>query len=639
MRLVEDVDLLAARRPARRRPTRAARGCRRPSSTTPRPSRSRRASSPRRSRRTTRRPRTASTVGPSHAVQAGREDLRHRGLAGAARADEEVGVVDAVALDRVGQRAHDVLLPDHLGEGPRAVAAVERGACGHGQLSLPRASRRPDRARRDRRPARADSVPGDAVQGAARDRRRRDRCCGWRSASASPTTTRSTRWSGASSSPAGRRPATASPLAPTPHPLLELLGVIARAARRRGDARDRRRARLPRARRARLPRLPCSARAGSPGRSGSPPRRSMLSRYEVLSYGVRAYADIPYVVLVLAALAIETRRRARRLAGARAARRSPACCGPEAWLFAGVYWLLPVAGARPPRERARLAGARRAGAGAVGDSRTCSITGNALWSLTNTQATGERRCNARRASSTSRTTGRAGSARCSAPTAWSPARSAASSRCGSTRARALLGAAAGVLAVVALAHRRRRGAADPGPLRLPDRGAPGASSPAPACSAGARSPPGHPRRRLWQGGVGRCRRRDRRLDPAWQVPRFHKTFDSTRARPTSRSAPSSGSRTTCRADAPHAISAALRADQRALRHAGAAARARACTRARRTSSSRRSPAARYRRSPASAAVHREYHARPQRPPGAPAPSRPASACVASNRSWRVYSSC
>ena len=31
----------------------------------------------------------------------------------------------------------------------------------------------------------------------------------------------------------------------------------------------------------------------------------VLSRYEVLSYGVRAYADIPYVCLVLAALAVE----------------------------------------------------------------------------------------------------------------------------------------------------------------------------------------------------------------------------------------------------------------------------------------------------------------------------------------------
>jgi hypothetical protein len=31
-----------------------------------------------------------------------------------------------------------VVLTDHLGEGTRAVAAVERGASGHGKLSLPR---------------------------------------------------------------------------------------------------------------------------------------------------------------------------------------------------------------------------------------------------------------------------------------------------------------------------------------------------------------------------------------------------------------------------------------------------------------------------------------------------------------------
>ena len=64
----------------------------------------------------------------------------------------------------------------------------------------------------------------------------------------------------------------------------------------------------------------------------------ILSRYEVLSYGVRAYVDVPYVVLVLAALAVETRRRRAGwpvialldLAG---------LLRPEAWLFAGVYWL------------------------------------------------------------------------------------------------------------------------------------------------------------------------------------------------------------------------------------------------------------------------------------------------------------
>ena len=66
------------------------------------------------------------------AVERAGEDLRHRGLAGAARADEQVGVVDPVALDRVAQRAHDVLLADDLVEGLRAVAAVE-GRLGHGE--------------------------------------------------------------------------------------------------------------------------------------------------------------------------------------------------------------------------------------------------------------------------------------------------------------------------------------------------------------------------------------------------------------------------------------------------------------------------------------------------------------------------
>jgi len=63
------------------------------------------------------------------AVQAGGEDLGHRRLARAARADEQVRVVDLALLDRVGQGADDVLLPDDVGEGARAVAAVTaRGA-------------------------------------------------------------------------------------------------------------------------------------------------------------------------------------------------------------------------------------------------------------------------------------------------------------------------------------------------------------------------------------------------------------------------------------------------------------------------------------------------------------------------------
>ena len=84
-----------------------------------------------------------SIVGPLLAVQAGGEDLRHRRLAGAARADEQVGVVDLALLDGVAQRAHDVLLADDVGERPRAVAAVERGGVGHGSSRIAsRAGRR-----------------------------------------------------------------------------------------------------------------------------------------------------------------------------------------------------------------------------------------------------------------------------------------------------------------------------------------------------------------------------------------------------------------------------------------------------------------------------------------------------------------
>ncbi len=45
--------------------------------------------------------------------------------------------MDPVLLERVAQRAHDVLLPDDVGERPGAVTAVERDGGGrHGTVSL-----------------------------------------------------------------------------------------------------------------------------------------------------------------------------------------------------------------------------------------------------------------------------------------------------------------------------------------------------------------------------------------------------------------------------------------------------------------------------------------------------------------------
>ena len=61
------------------------------------------------------------------AVERLREDARHRGLARAARAGEEVRLAHLPELDRVPQRPHDRLLADDLVEVLRPVLAVERG--------------------------------------------------------------------------------------------------------------------------------------------------------------------------------------------------------------------------------------------------------------------------------------------------------------------------------------------------------------------------------------------------------------------------------------------------------------------------------------------------------------------------------
>ena len=50
---------------------------------------------------------------------------RQRGLADTAGAGEEIGVVQAVAFERIDQRAQHMLLTDHLREGLRAPASRE----------------------------------------------------------------------------------------------------------------------------------------------------------------------------------------------------------------------------------------------------------------------------------------------------------------------------------------------------------------------------------------------------------------------------------------------------------------------------------------------------------------------------------
>ena len=67
---------------------------------------------------------------PAGRVQRAGQQLGHRGLARAARAHEQVGVVDLVQLDRVAERADDVLLADHLVEGAWGGGGGRGRACG-----------------------------------------------------------------------------------------------------------------------------------------------------------------------------------------------------------------------------------------------------------------------------------------------------------------------------------------------------------------------------------------------------------------------------------------------------------------------------------------------------------------------------
>jgi hypothetical protein len=320
----------------------------------------------------------------------------------------------------------------------------------------------------------------------------------------------------------GQTPSYKGALAPTPHPLIELIGLVL----------------APLGVAATLTIVVALAylalaslgyvvfRLGSDWFSwpvGLAAAALILSRYEVLSYGVRAYADIPYVTFVLTALALETRR--------------PRCgwpvfltldvaglLRPEAWLFAGVYWLYLWRGSSP-RERAANA-CLVAAAPLLWGLSDLAITGNALWSLTNTQKT---------ATELRRTTGLVnvpytGARRLGEvldPDGVLAAVLGAVLALWLTRARAALGLAAGVVAVVALAIVASAG------LPIQDRyvfliAAIGAVFGGAALFGWRTLPREHPRRRLWQASAVLVAIVIAATSVLWQAPRFKKTFTSTK---------------------------------------------------------------------------------------------------------------
>ena len=111
----------------------------------------------------------------------------------------------------------------------------------------------------------------------------------------------------------------------------------------------------------------------------------ILTRRPVLDFGSRAYVDLPYLVLVLAALLVETRRRHAGapvlvLLGVAGLIR------PEAWLFSGVYLLyLWHGGVRDPRLWALAAAAP-----ILWGLSDLVVTGDPLHSLTGTRDTAQR---------------------------------------------------------------------------------------------------------------------------------------------------------------------------------------------------------------------------------------------------------
>ena len=149
----------------------------------------------------------------------------------------------------------------------------------------------------------------------------------------------------------GETPAYGQPLAPTPHPLLELFGIVLRPL-------------SPHAEIEVVVWLGYLALAGCGWllfrlgqhwfgtAAGVLAALLFVTRVPVISYGVRAYLDVPYVLFVLWALLIAVRR-PRAGAPVLALLGLAGLLRPEAWVFSGLYWLFLV-GLVPGRLRAHL---------------------------------------------------------------------------------------------------------------------------------------------------------------------------------------------------------------------------------------------------------------------------------------------
>ncbi|MBJ7521360.1 MAG: hypothetical protein JHC84_16790 [Solirubrobacteraceae bacterium] len=111
----------------------------------------------------------------------------------------------------------------------------------------------------------------------------------------------------------------------------------------------------------------------------------ILTREPVLSYGLRAYVDLPYLCLLLAALLVETRR-PRAGSPVLVLLALAGLLRPEAWLFSGAYVLWLAWGDDGLRGGALVRVALLAASAPVlWALHDLLLTGNPLWSLTGTR--------------------------------------------------------------------------------------------------------------------------------------------------------------------------------------------------------------------------------------------------------------
>jgi hypothetical protein len=196
----------------------------------------------------------------------------------------------------------------------------------------------------------------------------------------------------------GETPAYGVPIAPTPHPLLEILGVILRPLSPHLEIE------LVVAL-AFLALATCAWLIYALGArwfgraAGALAAIIFLTRVPVISDGVRAYLDIPYLTFVLGALLLVSRR-PRAGAPVLALLAFAGLLRPEAWVFSGLYWLyltglLPawlrrrLPAGEPLRDRGALIRLTLLAAAAplIWLGSDLLITGKPLWSLTNTRHT------------------------------------------------------------------------------------------------------------------------------------------------------------------------------------------------------------------------------------------------------------